>query len=104
MEALAYMRNAKILISFFNLSLLALDIFRYLDNSIIYYRYTIDILLEIYSVPARTRDCHISSCYILDQLAGACTQARSSRFRLERQARSGKFHLYYEILAITLIS
>ena len=37
MEALAYMRNA----NFFNLSLLALDIFRYLDNSrYIYYRYT----------------------------------------------------------------
>ena len=42
MEALAYMRNANFLISLFNLSLLALDIFRYLDNSrYIYYRYTI---------------------------------------------------------------
>ena len=35
MEALAYMRNAKFLISFFSFFLaLALDIFRYLDNSI----------------------------------------------------------------------
>ena len=54
MEALAYMRNANFLISFFNnffsfFLALALDIFRYLDNS----RYiSIDIyssiLLEIY--------------------------------------------------------
>lgn len=39
MEALAYMRNANFLISLFNLSLLALDIFRYLDNSRYIYRY-----------------------------------------------------------------